>query len=482
MKLSKYGFSLDLLGFSSFLSVLGIVVSSIGMIGGIALFVVGSYDFPGREYGPVAKFAMVVYGRVLLTLMIPYLIMWIFLKIKTSKQDILSIEKIGKVYSYLVGSLEIIGMITQIIFSMPGLFGSNTLQSGLGIGSIICSATYLIFTCLKIHGTRVKNNKLLGTYLGFRYVLSILSMIAAIIVSFIIQNVLPAIIFLIVGIVFFTVDVGPIVILHSIRVDRENTASQQQDHQVDKMKLTKFGFRLNLLGFSSILSVHGIVASSIEIIRLIYSIVSTSQSECEIDGYDEEECDFYRGQTYVIGSVLLTLMIPYLIIWIILKIKTSNQDIPSIENIAKVYSYGSGSLEIMVVVSRLIFYIYYQFGPSDRDLPSHIGFIIGSAIFIIFACLKISGIIVKNNKLLEIYLGFYYALLVLYMFAFIIFSILIFTSTSLMIYDYVPVIGLEEFIIGIIYFILNIGLTVILHSIRVDRENTAETEVPMKNI
>ena len=35
---------------------------------------------------------------------------------------------------------------------------------------------------------------------------------------------------------------------------------------------------------------------------------------------------------------------------------------------------------------------------------------------------------------------------------------------------------------GTVYFILDIGLTVILHSIRVDRENTAMTETPTKNL
>ena len=36
-------------------------------------------------------------------------------------------------------------------------------------------------------------------------------------------------------------------------------------------------------------------------------------------------------------------------------------------------------------------------------------------------------------------------------------------------------------IVSAVYFILGNGLTVILHSIRVDRENTAGTENPVKN-
>ena len=123
MKLSKYGFRLDLLGFSSFLSVLGIVVSIIGIIGGIALFVVGS-QFTGSTLKP---FCM-VFGGVLLILMIPYTIMWILLKIKTNKQDIPGIEKIGKVYSYVSGSLEIIGAIARIFVCLMLLGGPVPLK------------------------------------------------------------------------------------------------------------------------------------------------------------------------------------------------------------------------------------------------------------------------------------------------------------------------------------------------------------------
>ena len=117
MKLTRFGFRLNLLGFSSFLSVLGIIASIIGMIGGIVIFWAGSkvyyYIGPGYSQG----ITLFVIGAIALILMILYIIMWILLKIKTSKQDIHGIEKIGKVYSYVSGSLEIIGAIALIIYS-----------------------------------------------------------------------------------------------------------------------------------------------------------------------------------------------------------------------------------------------------------------------------------------------------------------------------------------------------------------------------
>merc|ERR1712226_1341955 len=162
--------------------------------------------------------------------------MWILLKIKTSKQDIHGIEKIGKVYSYVSGSLEIIAMIARIIISVKTLaavssfLGSSDLLIGIqsvfiGIESvyIIGAVIYFVFACLKIHGIRVENNKLIGIYLGFRYGLFALYMI-----GFIFLNIrlfeLESIICLIVGGVYFILDIGLTVILHSIRVDRENTA------------------------------------------------------------------------------------------------------------------------------------------------------------------------------------------------------------------------------------------------------------------
>merc|ERR1712179_212823 len=94
----------------------------------------------------------------------------------------------------------------------------------IGIQSvyIVCAVIYSVFACLKIHGIRVENNKLIGTYLGFRYGLFALHMIGFIILS--LYTGIFELIALIVGGVYFILDIGLTVILHSIRVDKENTA------------------------------------------------------------------------------------------------------------------------------------------------------------------------------------------------------------------------------------------------------------------
>ena len=149
------------------------------------------------------------------------------------------------------GSLEIIAMISLIIFfayevhgllllfSYPSyIYGPNytdytTLQAAINVSIatfsvyMIFSAIYLVFACLKIHGVRVENNKLIGTYLGFRYGLFAIHMIVFIILSIYGRSIIDAIIGLIVGGVHFILDIGLTIILHSIRVDREKTAGTE---------------------------------------------------------------------------------------------------------------------------------------------------------------------------------------------------------------------------------------------------------------
>ena len=240
MKLTKYGFHLNLLGFSSFLSVLGIIVSIIGAIAGIGFIwlatVISIYNpKPGPFVAPNTFdpyfYVSFGFGVVLLLFMTPYLVMWILLKKKTSKQNIPGIEKIGKVYSYVSGSLEIIAEITLIIFAFRILltpFGE--LVIGQIIGLIIGLAIHLIFACLKIHGIRVENNKLLGTYLGLRYALFILDMVTFIVcgTTYEAEDLVFA---LITVIVYFILDIGLIIILHSIRVDREKNTERPETVQ-----------------------------------------------------------------------------------------------------------------------------------------------------------------------------------------------------------------------------------------------------------
>jgi len=214
------GLRLNLLGFSSFLSVLGIVFGFMLGIGGLFFLESGaSLSLPRDDHFDITRCIFLIIGGVLIILMIPYLIMWILLKIKSSKQNIPGIERIGKVY--VSGTLEIIGGIVRILFSCMIQYSNLRIVQ---ITVIIYSALCLIFTCLKIHGTRVKNNKLLGTYLEFDYALFFLNIIAFIIsitTTPFLEHMQVTFAAWIVSIVYLILDIGLTLILYSIR---ENTA------------------------------------------------------------------------------------------------------------------------------------------------------------------------------------------------------------------------------------------------------------------
>ena len=226
MRLTKFGFHLNLLGFSTFLSVLGILVSIIGEIGGYVLIWPESRFSRSGDPGPIGV------GVALLTLMIPYLILWILLMIKTSQQDIPGIEKIGKVYTNVSGSLEIIGLIALIIFSNLDLFNSYSYSyyHYIDFGYIICiivSAISLVFACLKIHGIRLEKNKLLGIYLCFRYICFIVSQGSLILLARMLHDYTVPIPILVGSTLFFILDLGLHIILHSTRADRAETRTSK---------------------------------------------------------------------------------------------------------------------------------------------------------------------------------------------------------------------------------------------------------------
>ena len=198
-------------------AVMGILESMVIIFGVIALVSVSS-----NSLGQIDNTIIYVTGAIIIILIVPYLGMWILLNIKTRKQDMHGIEQIGKVYSYVSGSLEIIGAIAGILEG-PAIVGYVEGDSGLYsvfliIGQSVCATIYLIFACLKIHGIRVKKNKLLEAYIGFRYVFFILCMTGLAILAYLTGNL--AWIAIIVGFVFFILDIGLTVILRSIRGDQ----------------------------------------------------------------------------------------------------------------------------------------------------------------------------------------------------------------------------------------------------------------------
>ena len=122
---------------------------------------------------------------------------------------------------------------------------------------------------------------------------------------------------------------------------KEKNIMDGSGSSADNMRLTKYGLRMKLLKFSSDLSVTEIFVSIVVIIGGIALLLFSRNS---IEG-------FSSTTLYGTGTIIISLEIPLMAMWILLKLKTRKQDIHGIENIGKVYSYVSGSLEIILLIA-----------------------------------------------------------------------------------------------------------------------------------
>ena len=196
------------------LSMVGIGASLIGVVGAIAAIVVGT-QFTRNQLQPFSSATFYGIGATLFILIVPYLAMWILLKVKTNKQDILGIEQIGRVYSYVSGSLEILATLTGMILSIVYLDIDAKIISGA------LSWSFLVF--MKIYAIRLDNN---GFLIGICFVIRHIQFVEFIIIPIIlvcISTGATQIIWIVAGVggvAYFILDIGLTLILFSILEDR----------------------------------------------------------------------------------------------------------------------------------------------------------------------------------------------------------------------------------------------------------------------
>ena len=146
IKLTKCGFYVDLFAFSSFLSLFGMVTSILILIGSLEMIVViRTHVF--EIYYDELLICMLMLNIIL---NIIYLVMWTLLKMKTNNRNINDIERVTKVYCYVIASLEINVMIVLILYGVHILITSS--ENFLGIGIINVTNIGLCFAFLKIYG------------------------------------------------------------------------------------------------------------------------------------------------------------------------------------------------------------------------------------------------------------------------------------------------------------------------------------------
>ena len=121
----------------------------------------------------------------------------------------------------------------------------------------------------------------------------------------------------------------------------------------------------------------------------------------------------------------INLHILYLVMWTLLKMKTNNRNINGIENIATVYCYVSGCLWVKGMIIMILFGLMSLVSSSYFNLLAF-GMILIATFELIFAFMKIYGIMLKRSKWIGIYLGSRFAFLIIFLVSFI------FTTISLL--------------------------------------------------
>ena len=112
---------------------------------------------------------------------------------------------------------------------------------------IVGPVIYLIMACVKIHGIRVENNELLGTYLAFRYIFIYIFILSMILYFIFIESADILVISAVIAvIILFIKDIGLTVILHSIHSIRQNTARTENSEEEPLInRRNNFGNRLS---------------------------------------------------------------------------------------------------------------------------------------------------------------------------------------------------------------------------------------------
>ena len=176
-KLSKLGFSLNLLEFAKTLYIFGMVLVPIMISSSLAFFLNDINAFNGVRG---AKGYFFVPGVILLLFSGLFTVMIVFLKKKCDTQDFIGIEKIAVIANYFLRSSEIVvfGIIVGFFIYRSAQIPSSEVQISIKFVldyCIIPTLTFLFMTsmsALNIHAVRTKNNSLLESYIIARYIIT----------------------------------------------------------------------------------------------------------------------------------------------------------------------------------------------------------------------------------------------------------------------------------------------------------------------
>ena len=258
MQLTKYGFNKNLIGSTAVLSWLGIVSSVLGILGGVSSAVIGICELKARDWEGNLKitdarlriryFLVIFAGSSFMILSnFIFVLMWIHLKRRTTEKDIFRIEEAVKITINFIAILEVVVVTiliafflislstlelasteyidfreTQLILIVIDLAGtSEEITPGKIVGLVLgltAAIICLMFAFVKIFGIQKEKNKFLEIYIRYCPLLFLLVCMGTVAGAIWVSTILFSSLLATVVIIFFILDIGLTIILHSIRV------------------------------------------------------------------------------------------------------------------------------------------------------------------------------------------------------------------------------------------------------------------------
>ena len=234
LKLSKLGCGVNLLRFTCFISVTGIIFSTLAITGGIAAIIMATtlQSHNGQSFGwshiGVAYLRLIsgilyIIGGLTLVLSLGWMVMNCLLLRRCSQKNIHGIEKITTIVNYLIGSFEIMAISLTLVSYLCCLYHYYVY--------IFILTVLLIFESLKILGLRKHQLGMVKVYIIYKYFCSFCFITVIMFKNFQMASNKPILIWIIlivsvVSIMFIIQDIGYTVILYSIRANNNTTRRQ----------------------------------------------------------------------------------------------------------------------------------------------------------------------------------------------------------------------------------------------------------------
>ena len=229
LKLSKLDFGVNLLRFTCFISVTGIIFSTFAIAGGIAAIIIATmlqypdgqsfgWNHIGVAYLRIISGILYIIGGLTLVLSLGWMVMNCLLQRRCSQKNIPGIQKITTIINYLIGILEILAISLTLVSYLCCLYHYYMY--------IFILTVLLIFESLKILGLRKHQLGMVKVYIIYKYICSFCFITVIMFKNFQMASNKSMLIWInlmvsVVSVLFIIQDIGHTVILYSIRANND---------------------------------------------------------------------------------------------------------------------------------------------------------------------------------------------------------------------------------------------------------------------